>query len=71
MKNKNNLLKMKKVKLRCPVCNKYYFTSLNSYEICPICNWENDLLQNNNPDLSEGANKLNLKQAIEKYRNEK
>ncbi len=49
----------------CPCCG---FLTLdepanNTYSICPVCYWEDDDLQNNNPDLAGGANKECLKEA--------
>lgn len=55
----------------CPVCKRYYFKEVNAFEICPICNWEDDPSQRKDPNLKGGANKLSLKEAIEVYENEK
>ena len=67
---KYELTFVKKHKLLCPVCKKHYFKKANDYEICPICNWENDLVQRKDPDFKGGANKLSLNEAIKEY-NEK
>lgn len=42
----------------CPICEKYQFNDY--FEICPICFWENDDVQNKQPDFSGGANNLSL-----------
>lgn len=60
------------MKYTCPCCGK---NTLNeqppgTYEICPICNWEDDELQFNDPSFSGGANELCLYEAREKYRSE-
>lgn len=34
-----------------------------SYEICPVCFWEDDLTQFESPELSGGANRVSLVQA--------
>ena len=51
----------------CPVCEKYEFEEQDAYEICPVCDWEDDLLQRKNPDYSGGANKLSLNEYRKKY----
>ncbi len=48
--------------LTCPSCG--YRTikdiSYNSYQICPVCGWEDDAVQLGNPTLAFGANKISL-----------
>ncbi len=50
---------------RCPVCGK---TTLQEYDICDICGWENDPIQLLNEE-SRGANGITIQQAREAYRN--
>ena len=53
---------------KCPVCGKYTFqTGPGSYEICPVCGWEDDKAQYKDPNLKGGANKLSLKEYKERY----
>ena len=52
---------------RCPVCGRYYFTEPHSYEICPICGWEDDPSQKRYPDMEGGANHESLNEARRKY----
>lgn len=52
------MMKLKEVK--CPCCG---MTMVSDYDICPICDWENDPLQMANPDLSGGANEMSLNEA--------
>ena len=53
---------------KCPVCGKYTFKSgPGSYEICPVCGWEDDKAQYHDPTLSGGANRLSLKEYKEQY----
>lgn len=54
--------------LMCPCCKKYKFDEAGKFEICPICNWEDDPSQRKNPTMPGGANKLSLYQAIEEYK---
>ena len=52
--------------IACPVCGK---SSVREYDICPVCNWENDPNQLWKPTLSGGANEMSLRQAQEAYKN--
>ena len=53
---------------KCPVCGKYTFQfGPGSYEICPVCGWEDDKAQYKDPNLKGGANKLSLKEYKEQY----
>lgn len=51
---------------QCNCCN-YFTLSVEyvSYEICPVCYWEDDVLSN--PDVGGGANELSLNQAKKNY----
>ena len=51
----------------CPVCGKYQFSDKFSFDICPYCRWEDDGLQEEEPDYEGGANILSLNQAKKKY----
>lgn len=55
---------IKKHSTICPVCKRHYFTKPNAYEICPICNWEDDPIQRKDRDFKGGANKLSLNETI-------
>lgn len=55
--------------IKCPVCGKTYFKEEDSFEICDICNWENDGVQYDDPDYEGGANKMSLNQAKESWLN--
>ena len=46
--------------MECPVCGQYKFKSEDDFDVCPICEWENDGLQSKNPDYWGGANELSL-----------
>ena len=41
--------------MKCPVCGKYEFEEYDDYDICPVCNWENDGLQYNDHNYAGGA----------------
>lgn len=46
--------------LICPVCHQYEFEIKDFFEICPICGWEDDGIQRDDPDYAGGANRLSL-----------
>jgi len=39
-----------------------------AFEICPVCNWEDDPAQSADPNLSDGANALSLDAARTAWR---
>ncbi|MGS0646847.1 CPCC family cysteine-rich protein [Komagataeibacter melomenusus] len=47
----------------CPCCKSPEISEYGEYEICRVCNWEDDPVQSADPDYSGGANKLSLNQA--------
>lgn len=55
---------------RCPCCGFYTLPERaeGNYNICPVCFWEDDRLQQEDDDLEGGANKVSLKQARLNYR---
>ena len=50
-------------KYRCPCCDYYTFDEPESFEICPICSWQDDGLQSDKPDYAGGANIMSLNEA--------
>lgn len=57
-------------KFRCRCCNYKTLEEEpnDTYEICPVCYWEDDGLQYNNPDYEGGANHVSLNQAKENFK---
>ncbi|PCD78924.1 hypothetical protein CO710_09635 [Acetobacter orleanensis] len=55
----------------CPCCGVTVISVLGEYEICPICNWEDDPLQASDPDYVGGANPISLNQANQKWMDKK
>ncbi len=53
--------------LMCPVCGKYRFKIYDFFEVCPICGWEDDGLQRDEPDYEGGANVISLNQMKKAY----
>ncbi|MBO5056953.1 MAG: hypothetical protein J6C64_11455 [Lachnospiraceae bacterium] len=57
------------MKYKCPCCGYYTFDKPpgGTYDICPVCFWEDDGWQLDNPDEGGGANKVSLNQAKLNY----
>ncbi len=53
----------------CKVCGLGHIE--NSYSICSVCGWEDDDIQNDNPNYMGGANKMSLNQYKEFWKNNK
>lgn len=51
----------------CKCCGKYELDKDSLFEICPVCGWESDAVQEDNPDYEGGANKLSLNQYKRQY----
>jgi anaerobic ribonucleoside-triphosphate reductase len=51
----------------CPCCKTYEFSEEGSYEICPVCNWEDDPIQAEDPNYAGGANTMSLNEARKAY----
>ena len=47
-------------KFRCPCCGYYTLEEVGTYEVCPVCYWEDDPVQESDPKLEGGANELSL-----------
>ncbi len=56
------------MKYKCPCCDQYTLEHPSgSYDICPICFWEDDKMQLENPNYSSGANRISLVEARKNY----
>lgn len=54
------------MKIKCRCCDRE--TVEEEYDICPVCGWEKDNVQERFIGLRGGANKLSLAEARELYR---
>lgn len=52
---------------KCACCGEL----VEKYDICETCGWQDDAVQNNNPNFAGGANKISLKEAKKNYLNSK
>lgn len=52
------------MKFTCPCCGFKTFDgeAIGTYEICELCNWEDDPIQNKDPDYEGGANGYSLRE---------
>lgn len=60
---------MNRDELTCPVCGKHQFIEAGNFEICPVCGWEDDDLQRDDPEYAGGANRVSLVQYREHWKN--
>lgn len=54
-------------KYKCPCCGCYALAEDKEYEICPVCFWERDSVQEKQPDFAGGSNIMSLNQARKNY----
>ena len=53
----------------CQCCGEKVFRRKpEKYEICPVCGWEKDPVQEADPDFAGGANKMSLNEARAAYK---
>lgn len=57
----------RRIKMKCPICGKYEFEEYDDYDICPVCNWENDGLQYDDHNYAGGSNHLSVNEARIEY----
>ncbi|MBD3109897.1 hydrolase [Bacillus sp. AGMB 02131] len=56
-------------KYTCSCCGyKTFEEPPGNYEICGVCYWEDDGVQNDDPDFEGGANEVSLRQAQRNYK---
>ena len=69
MIEKNKFI-MQKIKYKCPCCG---YKTLDeeppgTFDTCPVCFWEDDELQYDNPYYKGGANRVSLNEAKENFK---
>lgn len=60
----------KKLKYKCPCCGYYTFEEKPgaTWDICPVCFWEDDFFQFDDPDEDGWANGVSLNEARENFK---
>ena len=49
------------------MCACFNGTEVDFYDICDVCGWQNDLLQNKKADYKGGVNEMSLNEAKKTY----
>lgn len=57
-------------KFSCPCCGYLTLSELppGTFEICPVCNWEDDDVQFNDINFKGGANEESLREARQNFK---
>lgn len=53
---------------KCPVCGRHEFEHRGSLDICEVCGWQDDLIQELDPNEECCANQMSLNQAREAFK---
>lgn len=58
-------------KYKCPCCGFYTLNHKadNTFQLCPVCYWEDDGVQLHDPNYQGGANSISLIKAMENFKN--
>lgn len=61
------------IKFKCLCCDQLVldFPPSGDYSICPVCGWEDDPVQTDDPYFSGGANKQSLSEARKRWVDDK
>jgi len=55
------------LRYKCSCCG--YYTLIEKYDdICPVCRWQEDIVQKEDLDFKGGANEVSLNQARDNYK---
>jgi hypothetical protein len=62
------LVTMKPEHVACPCCGYHTLGEERQWEVCPVCWWEDDPVQFDDPDFRGGANVRSLNEAKDLFR---
>lgn len=54
-------------KIKCKCCHNLTIDKDDLFDICNVCGWQRDEIQEENPDYKGGANKMSLNEARQQY----
>lgn len=54
-------------KIECKCCHNLTIDEDELFDICDVCGWQRDAVQEENPDYKGGANKMSLNEARQAY----
>lgn len=62
-------MSVQKTSYPCPCCGYKTLSAPpeGTYEICPVCNWEDDPVQLKDPDYKGGANTVSLREGQKNF----
>lgn len=63
-----NIEDYEEIKYPCQCCGFNTIYEVGCHEVCPVCFWEDDRLQNDDPFYAGGANRICLNEARENYK---
>lgn len=53
---------------QCVCCGQFTLEKDSIFEICSVCGWQDDAVQNDDPDYEGGANDMSLNQARKAFK---
>ncbi|NLI91850.1 MAG: hypothetical protein GX434_06460 [Peptococcaceae bacterium] len=59
---------MPEEKYPCACCGQNTLDEEDFFEICPVCGWEDDSVQREDPNYRGGANQMSLNEAKEAFK---
>ena len=69
MSSEFKMMSYGKIKYQCPCCGCFTYDNkpTGDFSICPVCFWEDDSVQEDDPEYEGGANDLSLVECRRNY----